>query len=72
MALDLIAFPARAVPGEVAPDTIFNLGLIDSPVTIVPALIGALFYAGYRINKDAHEKIRATLESRHLAEETSG
>ena len=72
VALDLIAFPARAVPGEVAPDTIFNLGLIDSPVTIVPALIGALFYAGYRINKDAHEKIRATLESRHLAEETSG
>ena len=53
--LDLIAFPAKAKPGEVAHDVIFNLGLVDSPLTIIPALIGALFYAGYRINKQTHD-----------------
>ena len=72
VALDLIMFPAKAVPGEVDNEIIFNLGLIDSPVTIIPALIGAMFYAGYRINKQTHDHIKATLEARRAAETPTG
>jgi Na+/melibiose symporter-like transporter len=32
VALDFIAFPENAVPGEIPEDTIFNLGLVDGPV----------------------------------------
>ena len=70
IALELISFPAKAVPGEVPAETIFRLGLIDSPVTIIPALIGAAFYAGYRINKHSHDKIRADLDAKALAGRT--
>ncbi len=72
VALDLIMFPAKAVPGEVDPEIIFNLGIIDSPVTIVPALIGAILYGGYRINRSAHDKIKAELEARHAASAPGG
>lgn len=61
--LDVIAFPAKAVPGEVDPDVVFNLGLVDSPMTIFPALIGAAFYAGYRITRQRHAEIRRTLDA---------
>ncbi len=64
VALDLIAFPAKAVPGEVEAATVFNLGLIDSPMTILPALVGAAFYAGYRINKKSHDGLKSALEQR--------
>ncbi len=64
IALDLIAFPAKAVPGEVPAETVFMLGLVDSPLTILPALLGALFYAGYRMTRHSHQEIRQVLESR--------
>ncbi len=64
VALDLIAFPAKAVPGEVDPDIIFRLGIADSPVTVVPAIIAAFIYAGYRLNKQTHDEIREALEAR--------
>jgi Na+/melibiose symporter-like transporter len=72
IALDLIAFPVKAVPGEVDADTLFRLGLIDSPVTIIPALIGACLYAGYRINKHTHDGISQTLAERHAARDPTG
>jgi len=62
VALDLIMFPAKAIPGEVDAAIIFRLGLVDSPVTIFPALIGACFYAGYRIDKQSHDKMKLQLE----------
>ena len=64
VALDLIAFPSKAQPGEVPADTVFILGIVDSPVTIVPALIGAAFYAGYRINQTSHADTQAQLSDR--------
>ena len=67
VALDLIAFPTKAVPGEVDAGVIFSLGIIDSPVTIVPAVIAAFLYAGYRINHESHEQIRQTLDDRAAA-----
>ncbi|NOX50310.1 MAG: MFS transporter [Gammaproteobacteria bacterium] len=64
VALDVISFPTKAVPGEVDADVIFKLGVIDSPVTIVPALVGACLYAGYRLNKKTHDGIRKKLDER--------
>ncbi len=67
IALDLIAFPAKAVPGEVDPDIVFRLGVMDSPLTIIPALVGAALYAGYRINRERHAEIREALDARSLS-----
>ena len=66
--LDAIAFPTNAKPGEVPAETIFNLGLVDSPLTIVPALIGAVFYSRYRIDRHTHEKMRRALEQQSQPE----
>ncbi len=60
--LDLISFPVKSKPGEVDVDVIYWLGLADSPITIIPGLIGACFYAGYRINKKRHAGIREKLK----------
>ncbi len=61
--LDVIAFPSGVKPGEVDPEVVHLLGIMDSPVTIVPALIGAAFYAGYRLNRRKHAEIKASLEA---------
>jgi len=64
MTLDLIQFPAKSKPGEVDPEVIFWLGMVDSPITILPGLLAAGFYAGYRINRNRHAQIRRQLEER--------
>jgi Na+/melibiose symporter-like transporter len=61
--LDLIQFPVKSKPGEVDPEVLEWLGIIDSPVTIIPGLLAACFYAGYRINQKRHEEIREKLEA---------
>lgn len=63
IALDVIEFPARAVPGEVGSEKIFALGLIDGPFAMVWGLIAACFYAGYRIDREYHAKIQAELRA---------
>ncbi|MEQ8690223.1 MAG: MFS transporter [Pseudomonadales bacterium] len=67
LSIDLIGFPARAVPGQVDPDTVYMLGVMDSPVTIIPALIAACLYGGYRINAKTHADMRAELDQRNAA-----
>ena len=67
VALDVIQFPAKSKPGEVDADVIYWLGLIDSPITILPGLLAACFYAGYRINKTRHVEIQAQLEIKRAA-----
>jgi GPH family glycoside/pentoside/hexuronide:cation symporter len=64
IALDLIEFPTRAEPGLVAEDKLFALGIVDGPFAMVWGLIAAVFYAGYRIDKKYHAKIRAALRAR--------
>jgi GPH family glycoside/pentoside/hexuronide:cation symporter len=67
IALDIIAFPRQAEPGEVPADTIWNLGLVDSPLTVIPGLVACCFYAGYRITKPRHQEIQAALAARKAA-----
>jgi len=57
IALDLIAFPKKALPGSVEPDVIFNLGLVQGPVTSIFTLMGLLLYLGYRLTRERHEEI---------------
>jgi len=64
LALWLISFPDKAVPGEVPAETIAWLGVIDSPMTIIPGLIAAFFYAQYRINRDSYEETQRQLAAR--------
>ena len=59
--IDMIAFPKDAKPGEVAPEIIHELGMIDSPYLIIPGLIAAAFYAGYRLNRRRHAEISQEL-----------
>jgi Na+/melibiose symporter-like transporter len=66
IALDVIEFPTQAVAGEVDPDKIFALGIIDGPFTMAWGLIAACFYSGYRINKKYHEEIQQKLAERKL------
>jgi GPH family glycoside/pentoside/hexuronide:cation symporter len=57
IALDLIAFPKKALPGSVDPDVIFNLGLVQGPLTSIFTLMGLLLYLGYRLTRERHEEI---------------
>lgn len=63
-AMWLIAFPKKAIPGQVDPEIIWWLGVIDSPMTILPGLLAAFFYAKYRIDRASYEATRATIASR--------
>jgi GPH family glycoside/pentoside/hexuronide:cation symporter len=62
--LDVIAFPVGAKPGEVGARTAFQLGLVDGPLTAVPALVAIVFYMRYRIDKRRHSEIQAALDAR--------
>jgi Na+/melibiose symporter-like transporter len=61
LALDFIEFPTNAVPGEIAHETIFKLGLIDGPFAMVWGLIAVFFYARYKITKESHATIKEKL-----------
>jgi glycoside/pentoside/hexuronide:cation symporter, GPH family len=69
IAVDAIGFPTGARPGEVAPDVVFKLALIDGPIACIPALLSIYFYAQYRIDKQRHAEIQRELELRRA---TSG
>jgi GPH family glycoside/pentoside/hexuronide:cation symporter len=62
--LDFIAFPKGAAAGTVDPDIIWQLGLIQGPITAVFTLIGLLLYLGYRLDRTRHAEIMAELERR--------
>jgi len=64
VALDVIAFPIGAKPGEVAAKTVFYLGLVDGPLTAVPGLVAIYFYTRYRIDKRRHTEIQEALDAR--------
>jgi Na+/melibiose symporter-like transporter len=67
IAIDLIGFSPKSTPGEVDPDVIFRLGVVDGHVAVVPALISIFFYARYRINRQKHDATRRALDKRHAA-----
>ncbi|MDD9940691.1 MAG: MFS transporter [Myxococcales bacterium] len=71
VALKVIEFPAKAVPGEVDPSVVFNLGVVEGPATSVFTLLGLTFYMAYPLNAARHAEIQAALEKKKAHAQTS-
>jgi len=65
--IDLIGFPTGARPGQVPADVVMQLGVFEGPIASVPALVAAVWYARYRIDRARHTEIRAELVARAAA-----
>ena len=59
--LDLVGMPEKAVPGQVPQAVLNQIALVDGPLLIIPALIGAYFYGRYGIDRAGHARIKADL-----------
>ncbi|MEZ5938569.1 MAG: MFS transporter [Hyphomonadaceae bacterium] len=65
--IDAIRFPAKAVPGEVAPDLLVRLGVVYAPVMLLILFVGLSFMRGYRLSRERHAMILAKLDGRQAA-----
>ena len=72
LVLTLIAFPEKAQPGDVDPDTIYQLGLFIGPISMIPGLIAVVLYGQYSISKADHAATRAKIAKLHQAREAAG
>ena len=59
-----VKLPPASVPGEVAEDVIFRLGVVDGPLAMIGGVIAGFVYLGYRLDKSTHREIRRSLEAR--------
>ena len=59
-----VMLPPNSVPGDVAPDIIFRLGIVDGPLAMIGGIIAGVVYLGYRIDKSVHEQTREALAAR--------
>jgi Na+/melibiose symporter-like transporter len=64
VAMDLIAFPDNAKPGEVAADVVDRLGWVAGPLNALPTIIAIFFYARYSLNRERHAEIQRELAAR--------
>jgi GPH family glycoside/pentoside/hexuronide:cation symporter len=55
IALDVIAFPRTALPGDVAPEVIFKLGLIYGPSLMILYFLALWCMTYYRIGRRDHD-----------------
>lgn len=72
IAIDVIAFPVGAEPGTVDPKTVFNLGLIDGPLAVIPGVIAVAFYLQYNLTRSRHAEIQAALSVRYAENANNG
>ena len=63
IAVDVIGFPPRAVVGEVAPQVIFELGIFEGVLAVLPVAGAVYFYGKYRIDKQRHQEILDELDT---------
>ena len=63
IAVDVIGFPAKAEVGEVPAQVIFELGVFEGIIAVVPIIGAVYFYGKYSIDKQRHEEIQAQLKS---------
>ena len=63
IAVDVIGFPSRAVVGEVDPQVIFELGVFEGVLAVVPVVGAVYFYGKYRIDKQRHQQIMDELDT---------
>jgi Na+/melibiose symporter-like transporter len=62
MTLSLVEFPTEAAVGDVAPEIIFNLGLVYGPLILVIFLGSVYAISRYQISRAQHEETVARLE----------
>ncbi|HEY8573615.1 MFS transporter [Phenylobacterium sp.] len=62
--LSVIAFPEKAKPGSIPPETLTNLAWADSAVAMIPGFFAIIFYAKYNISRQSYEATRAALAAR--------
>lgn len=67
IALDLIEFPSKAVPGEVPLETIYKLGIVYGPMAMVPGLASMFFYRRYKINRTRLREIQVSIAAQKAA-----
>ncbi len=65
IAIDVIEFPVGAEPGSVDPQKVFELGIVDGPIAVIPGFIAVLFYVRFRLTRARHEEIQRLLAERH-------
>jgi Na+/melibiose symporter-like transporter len=68
LVLAWIAFPTKAVPGQVPDGVIQNLALWDGALAAIPGLIAAVFYARYAINRTKYEETKRLIAEKRAAE----
>ena len=66
--LSVIAFPAKAVPGEVPQAVLMSLAAAFVLSTI-PGLIAAIFYGMLRVTRETFDTTRAALADRRTEDE---
>jgi Na+/melibiose symporter-like transporter len=64
IALDVIAFPTKALPGTIPQEKLLQLAWVDGPIGAIPTLLAVFFYAKFRIDKKRHAEIQAELARR--------
>lgn len=67
IALDLINFPKGAQVGEIAPETVYLLGLIAGPPAMIVGLSSLWFYYFYELSRERMEEITHILEERRAS-----
>lgn len=64
VAIDVMGFPEKAVPGDVDAEVIRMLGMFWGPLSGLFCLIALVFYMRYRLNAKSHKQIMSALEER--------
>lgn len=64
--LDVMNFPKGAKPESIDPNSLWNLGLVDGPLAIIPGIIAAFFYGRYAIDRRRYTETRRQLEAARI------
>ena len=62
IAIDVIGFPPKAVIGQVEPQVLFELGIFEGVLAVLPVLGAVYFYGRYRIDRERHQQIMTELD----------
>ena len=73
--IDVIRLPVGAEPGTVAPDILFNLGVVMGPIMALSLMVPYYFCRRLTLSRARFDEVRAELDRRQapaVAEESAG
>lgn len=62
IAIDVIGFPSKAVIGQVESQVLFELGIFEGVLAVLPVAGAVYFYGKYQIDRQRHQQIRVELD----------